>query len=238
MKPNFEMPVSPEWVNQMKEAIASVGQGWEKLRHGPATFHLDKLAGAYCYLLARYSPYQIGQRVALTETPQIDEDHNPGWIGLKHFLVAGAKGRVVEIDCDHAGFIFNIVFDVETYLWEGAARPVALKHKYSFRERWLCMADDIKTAGATIQNDDPPIPSTACSTDGEMAAMLVRWKDRILHRAALNIDNHMIDGPVEDFTNEERGFERGLRTAVDEVCKLMADPGYWSPNLQNEKGQL
>lgn len=71
------------------------------------------------------------------------------------------------------------------------------------------------------------------SEDLEMSALLVRWKDRILHRAALNIDNHMIDGPVEDFTEEEKGFERGLRTAVDEVCKLMSDPSYWSRSPQN-----
>lgn len=73
------------------------------------------------------------------------------------------------------------------------------------------------------------------SEDLEMAALLVRWKDRILHRAAFNIDNHMIDGPVEDFTEEENGFERGLRTAVAEICKLMDDPSYWSRNPQNDQ---
>lgn len=83
----------------------------------------------------------------------------------------------------------------------------------------------VATEAAEAAAGSPPRTS---SEDLEMSALLVRWKDRILHRAALNIDNHMIDGPVEDFTEEEKGFERGLRTAVDEVCKLMADPSYWS----------
>lgn len=76
--------------------------------------------------------------------------------------------------------------------------------------------------------------STECSADGEMAAMLVKWKDRILHKAATNIEGHFLDSPVEDFTSEEDGFERGLRTAVDEVCKLMADPSYFGRSPQNQ----
>jgi hypothetical protein len=66
-----------------------------------------------------------------------------------------------------------------------------------------------------------------------MAAMLVRWKDRILHQAARNIENHFLNSPVEDFTAEEEGFERGIRTAVTEVCKLMADPSYFNRSPQN-----
>lgn len=64
-------------------------------------------------------------------------------------------------------------------------------------------------------------------TSKEMAALLVRWRDRVLFKAAVNIENYFIDGPDEDFTEEERGFERGLRTAVTEICNLMADPTYF-----------
>lgn len=86
-------------------------------------------------------------------------------------------------------------------------------------------------------NDSQPLAPAAGSEDLAMSALLVRWKDRILHRAAMNIDNHMINGPVEDFTDEEKGFERGIRTAVDEVVKLMADPSYWSRSPQNDQAQ-
>ncbi len=63
-----------------------------------------------------------------------------------------------------------------------------------------------------------------------MAQLLARWRDRVLHNAAMGIENHFINRPVEDFTSEEQGFERGLRTAVTEVCKLMNDPGYFGRN--------
>lgn len=61
----------------------------------------------------------------------------------------------------------------------------------------------------------------------EMASMLVKWKDRILAQAARGIESHYKDGPVDDFTEFEKGFEEGIRSAVDEVCKLMADPSYF-----------
>lgn len=67
-------------------------------------------------------------------------------------------------------------------------------------------------------------------TDEEIktAKMLIEWKDRILRRAGSAIEGHFIDSPVECHTSEEQGFERGLRTAVDEVCKLMSDPSYFN----------
>lgn len=68
----------------------------------------------------------------------------------------------------------------------------------------------------------------------EMSKLLLRWKDRILHRAAENVDRHMIDGPVEDFTEEQKGFERGLRTAVNEICALMSDPSYWGRSPKHD----
>lgn len=74
-------------------------------------------------------------------------------------------------------------------------------------------------------------PNTA-----EMAAMLTRWRDRILRQAAVKIENHYANAPVEDLSVEQTGFERGLSTAVDEVCSLMTDPSYFgrSPKANDE----
>lgn len=60
--------------------------------------------------------------------------------------------------------------------------------------------------------------------DQRMAKLLTGWRDKILHKAAIGVENHFLDKPVDDMTDEENGFERGLSTAVDEICKLMADP--------------
>jgi hypothetical protein len=84
-------------------------------------------------------------------------------------------------------------------------------------------------------DDSPPAAGSAATQ--EMAAMLVRWKDRILKRAATNVENHYLDGPVEDQSEEERGFERGLGTAVTEICKLMDDPSYFGRSPQSAAGQ-
>lgn len=59
------------------------------------------------------------------------------------------------------------------------------------------------------------------------AAMITRWRDRILQKAGSAIDALFIDAPVEDFTEEQRGFERGLRAALGEVRKLMHDDNYF-----------
>lgn len=89
------------------------------------------------------------------------------------------------------------------------------------------MSDD------TQDKANPALRAPVGSAESEMAALLVRWKDRILRQAATNIENHFIDAPVEDFTAEEEGFERGLQTAVDEVCRLMADPSHFGRAPQN-----
>ena len=82
-----------------------------------------------------------------------------------------------------------------------------------------------------------PFDAAHGSAELEMAALLTRWKDRILARAATNIEGHFLNSPVEDFSAEEEGFERGLRTAVDEVCKLMADPSYFGRSPQNDQAE-
>jgi len=72
-------------------------------------------------------------------------------------------------------------------------------------------------------------------SEAEMASMLARWRDRILKSVGTAIDNHYLDGPVEDQTDEERGFERGLETAITEICKLMDDPRYFGRSPQNDQ---
>jgi hypothetical protein len=69
--------------------------------------------------------------------------------------------------------------------------------------------------------------SELLESDRETAAMITRWRDRILKKAGSAIDALFIDAPVEDFTEEQQGFERGLRAALDEVRKLMHDDHYF-----------
>lgn len=67
-------------------------------------------------------------------------------------------------------------------------------------------------------------------TDEDVARIVTSWRDRLLKRAFCAIDRHWFDKPVEDFTDEERGFERGLSVAQKEIVNLMHDKSrYRSP---------
>jgi len=59
------------------------------------------------------------------------------------------------------------------------------------------------------------------SADAEVARVVTDWRDRLLRRARGAVDQHWLDKPVNDFTDEERGFERGLLTAIEEITALM-----------------
>jgi len=57
--------------------------------------------------------------------------------------------------------------------------------------------------------------------DAVVARVVTDWRDRLLLRAQTAIDRNWLDKPVDDFSDEERGFERGLSVALMEVRKLM-----------------
>lgn len=41
--------------------------------------------------------------------------------------------------------------------------------------------------------------------DAEVGRLLTQWKDRVLHRAAMNIENHFFNKPTDELSAEERG---------------------------------
>ncbi len=78
-------------------------------------FHLRKIEGYIAGLFAR-SPFQVGDTVELTKTPTITKDESYGWLPSKHFLVAGAIGRVQEIDFDDGKFVAYLTFENESWV--------------------------------------------------------------------------------------------------------------------------
>jgi len=90
--------------------------------------------------------------------------------------------------------------------------------------------DPSKTDGKTA------LDRSDCS-EAEMAKLLARWRDRILHKAATKIDRRWLDKPTEDFTTEEEGYERGISDALNDVCSLMDDPSYFGRSPQNNQAQ-
>ena len=77
----------------------------------------------------------------------------------------------------------------------------------------------------TGQTDGRAIVSSSdlLAADSEVARVVTNWRDRLLQRAHSAIDHHWLDKPTDDFTDEERGFERGLSVALLEIRNLMHD---------------
>jgi hypothetical protein len=72
------------------------------------------------------------------------------------------------------------------------------------------------------------VPSgTLLAADAEVARVVTDWRDRLLRRVHTAIDAHWLDKPTDDFSDEERGFERGLTIALREVVNLMHDKRHY-----------
>jgi hypothetical protein len=101
-------------------------------------FHFQKLQGYAHTLFKRFAPFKPGDRVVLKKTPVIGEDQSHGWLGSKHFLVAGAKGTVKFVDCYNGVFEADVVFDDETWIdHEGKQHPMQEKKMYTITEEYL-----------------------------------------------------------------------------------------------------
>ena len=68
----------------------------------------------------------------------------------------------------------------------------------------------------------PPDPASA-----EISAQITRYRDGIIVEALREVDNHFLNKPVDDFSDEERGFERGIRAAQVELRNMLHDKSRW-----------
>ncbi len=105
------------------------------------TWHCERIR-EYIKGLFDRAPFQVGDRVRLNRTPVITESTSWGWLGSKHFLVAGALAVVREVDFIDGQFTGELEFDDETYLpsWglnKGIPEPVRQKSWYRFNETFI-----------------------------------------------------------------------------------------------------
>lgn len=87
-------------------------------------------------LIAR-SPYKIGDKVFLLETPKISEESSSGWLRAKHFLIRGAVAVVNDFDYYEGAFGYGLHFEKESTISNGVVTPVKKKNQYWFRETVL-----------------------------------------------------------------------------------------------------
>jgi len=73
--------------------------------------NLKDLIEKYESMFNKYCPFKVGEKVVLTETPEITDTVRWGWRGYKHLLIKGAIATIKS--CDYSvekGFGFYISF--------------------------------------------------------------------------------------------------------------------------------
>ena len=88
-----------------------------------------------CTSIWQKCPFKVGNRVRLTQAPEISEDVAWGWRGSKHFLVKGAVATVMEREFYSGLFCFALHFDDETWIdMRGVKRKPDKPSFYYFSE--------------------------------------------------------------------------------------------------------
>jgi len=125
-----------------KLAMEKITEAQMLLQQGPTAYYVSEITGAYDYMMDKFAPFKVGDRVMLKERP----DPMPeGWQSSAHFLVRGALATVKEIDCGSKGFTVHVEFDDESWIKvdqvTGTKEIVMIepdrKHHYCFSDRPL-----------------------------------------------------------------------------------------------------
>ena len=105
----------------------------------PASFFYEKMMGYAKALFQKYAPFRVGDRVMLTETPEITAEKSWGWLGAKHFLVRGALGTVVSVDYSDNQFIAGTNWDDDSWVdpYTKEVKNLDQKSIYVFSEKYL-----------------------------------------------------------------------------------------------------
>ena len=95
----------------------------------------EEIIDSYLSLYDRFCPFKIGDRVQLTK---YYTKKDTGWEHCKHFLNRGSTGKVVNRGYKEGLFIFDIVFDNESWIDnDGVENKTKDKHTFAFNENWL-----------------------------------------------------------------------------------------------------
>lgn len=122
----------------LRDAAKSMAKAVEAVSGG--TMVEEDIRDALRMLFTRFAPFRVGDRVRLTETPEISDKVSWGWLGGKHFLVKGALATVREVNVRDDQFLVGLIFDDDSWVdRDGKRHPVAEKERgaYTFRERFI-----------------------------------------------------------------------------------------------------
>lgn len=124
------------------DAANSILEAQKEIQHKldkfPQEYFYKKMIGYTEALFEKFSPFRVGDKVMLAETPEINEATSWGWLGSKHFLVKGAVGNVVAVDYADDEFFVVVEFDNETWKdHNGGLNAPREKHGFCFASTWF-----------------------------------------------------------------------------------------------------
>ena len=135
------------WIDACLEASEVLSGGYGS---SDAKWHVARYR-EYVRALFDRTPIKKGARVRLLRTPEISSVSRWGWLGCRHFLVAGAMATVDAVDFHDGQFSAGLIFDDESWLPyegpnKGIPQPIDRPSQFWFSETWFEVVDDEKRA--------------------------------------------------------------------------------------------
>jgi hypothetical protein len=103
------------------------------------SWKLERVIKSYQQMYERFCPHKVGDRVILIKTPEIGPESRPGWLGSKHFLIAGAVATVSSADFNDGNFVFGLEFDDDSGIHFQTGERIASETNgvYHFADNWV-----------------------------------------------------------------------------------------------------
>lgn len=130
--------MNKEKLQEMVDAINNVKDAFDNfnsvMEGGPASYYFERMTEYYegCIKAAKF---KIGDRVELKETV------TDGWNSRNHFMTAGAKATIKDVDYYKGKYRYDIMFDKETWIkdWgpDKGEVDVVDKHVFCFGQKLL-----------------------------------------------------------------------------------------------------
>lgn len=127
-----------------EKVFESLSEAIEVLRpvNGRTSWTFEKLT-EYVDGLFSFSQFNLEDEVILNSQwephfqKELDKCSNHGWKHCKHFLIEGAVGQVKDIDYRDGKFVYDVVFDNESWVTsfgkeEGKLHPVSRDKRHIF----------------------------------------------------------------------------------------------------------
>ena len=143
-----------KYAQELKETFDTVKALSKKLA-GTSDWEIDQVTESFQSMFERFCPFQVGQRVELIKS--LDIDPNSGWHHSRHYLVRASPGVVAERGYYKGEFVFQVKFDLESWISRDWATKVDTvkpvlgrhthnlgRHTHNLREHSLCTTSKAK----------------------------------------------------------------------------------------------